>query len=497
MQSFRGKLACLSITAGALIIASFQPTEHNVQRLKEDAGSPSFARPRSMAGLRNSAAAAARIPSLPHLPLTFEQNNGQIDPKVKFLAKGPGYNIFLTADGLTLSASHFTHTTGKSAAAQTDVEKLSFVGIKHGVTVSGAGKVPGKINYLIGKRSEWHTDVPLYRQVEYRGIYRGVDVKYYGNGSQLENDFTIAPHRDPSEISLALSGAGTAELSSSGEVLITMPSGARFELCKPKAYQFAGQQPKTVEVAYRLNGDRIGFAVGPYDRSRHLIIDPVVLFSTYLGGYTVSDVDVGAAANAVATDSSGNIYVAGMEEDTKFPVTTDAIDETTSDLYTRGITANFGLGFVTKFDPSGTTLVYSAVFVASVSSIAVDSTGDVYAAALNFESSFPTSPGAFQPKAPSTNGVSPLIFKLNSTATGFIYATYLGGSGQDVASGIAIDAAGNAYVTGTTSSNDFPTKNAFQPASAGGVKDGFVSKVNPTGTGLVYSTYLGGSDQDN
>lgn len=484
------KYAFSSLVAISLVLGV-----SGLHRSHQKAEAPRKAGASSSFGLRTTAnltpvVSSTGLSSSLHLPLSFEENEGQVDPRVKFLAKGAGYEIFLTADGLTLSAPHPSTKSANSTAMQSDVERVSFVGVNPRLTVAGNEKLPGEVNYLVGERSKWHTNVPLYRQVEYRGIYPGVDVKYYGNAGRLENDFIIAPQRDPSEIALAISGAGVPRLSNGGEVLIKMPSGSCFELRKPRAYQTKGGEQRAVDVNYRLAGDRIRFAVGEYDRSRDLIIDPVVLYSTYLGGYTVLG-DYGAAAYALATDSSGNIYVAGGEEDSKFPVTSGAIDQTSGGL---------GQGFITKIDPTGTTLVYSAVFQVSVTSIAIDSKGDAYAAAVRAVPGFPTTAGAFQPNALNTSAGDPLIFELNAAGNGFVYATYLGGSGEvggwDSASGIAVDSNGNAYVTGTTISNDFPTMNAFQPTFGGGGSDGFITKINPTGTGLVYSTYLGGTDQD-
>jgi hypothetical protein len=424
--------------------------------------------------------------SFVRLPLSFEQNRGQMDPQVKFLAEGPGYELFLTTDGLTLSAPHSgSSMSTKREERPRDVVNLSFVGINHESTVSGGDKLPGRINYLIGDPRQWHTDVPIYRRVSYDRLYSGVNVTYYGKEGQLENDFVVAPHHNPNGISCDVTGSGIPRLSSGGDLFIEMPSGSSFEIRKPKAYQVVDGVQKAVEAHYSLTGNRVRFAVAAFDSSQNLIIDPVVLYSTYLGGMTVPG-DGGAFANAVAVDSSGNLYVAGLNANQTFPVTPGSVQESKSG------------GFVSKIDPTGTTLIYSAIVEPSISSIAVDSKGDVYAAG-SATAGFPTTAGAVQPTPLNTTSLSqtPLIFELNSAGNGFIYATYLGGSsGGDVAFSVAVDSDGDAYVTGETESNDFPTMDPLQPVFGGGVTDGFVSKINPTGTGLIYSTYLGGSDED-
>jgi Beta-propeller repeat len=421
-----------------------------------------------------------------HLPLSFEPNRGQMDLRVKFAAKGPGYDLFFTTDGLTLSAPHSDSSTStKREERRRDIVKVSYVGINRESTVSGVDKLPGRINYLIRNPKQWHTDVPIYRRVSYDHLYSGVTVTYYGNEGQLENDFVVAPHHDPNRISFIITGSGIPRLSSGGDLVIEMPSGSSFEIRKPKAYQVVDGVQKTVEAQYSLTSNRVRFAVGAFDSSQNLIIDPVVLYSTYLGGMTVPG-DDGAFADAVAVDSSGNLYIAGLNANQSFPVTPGSVQESK------------GNGFVSKIDPTGTTLIYSAIVEPPITSIAVDGKGDVYAVGPA-TAGFPTTAGAVQPAPLNTTSLSqtPLIFELNAAGNGFIYATYLGGSsGDDVAFSIAVDSGGNAYVTGDTESNDFPTMNPLQAAFGGGISDGFVSKINPTGTALIYSTYLGGSAED-
>jgi hypothetical protein len=481
--AFSALLCCLLASSG------FSPGTRSRTRAGESSTPvTAHARFQLTPGVAFSKRVPAAVHSLLQNSVFFERNDGQTDRRVKFQARIPGYELFLTAGGLTLSASHPNPTSPARAQAQRpDVLKLSFVGLDHESKVSGVDELPGKVHYLIGKPSQWHTNVPLYRKVSYRHLYPGVDLTYYGNQGQLENDFIVAPHHDPSQISFAVTGAGRPRLSSAGDILIGMPSGSSFEIRKPKAYQIVGGSQKTVDVSYSIRGKQVRFQVGSFDHSLDLIIDPVVLYSTWLGSVVnpIPGVEGGDTVFSVAVDSSGDFWVGGQQQDQSFPVTSGAVNQGSG-------------GFITKIDPTGTTLLYSALFSASVQGIAIDSAGDVYAAA-QAAPGFPTTAGAIQQTAlnPITD---PLIFKLNPAGSAFVYATYLGGSGVggqgDQAYGIALDSAGDAYVDGVTYSNNFPTANALQPLFGGGSSDGFISKINPTGTALVYSTYLGGTAAD-
>ena len=425
-------------------------------------------------------ASHARMPANINLPFAFEVNRGQIDPRVKFVANAPGYEVFLTSSGMTLAARRSNLvSTERNESRERDLLKITFSGRAR--TVSGVEELPGKTNYLVGNRNQWHTDVPRYRKVNYQGVFPGVDLIYHGSSGRFESDFIVAPHHDPREIVLSVKG-GVCKLSSDGDVLVQQTSGASFRLRKPTAYQLIAGVRKEISSAYSLDRNRVRFSVGPFDSSQTLVIDPVVVYSTYLGGDTIPG-DDGAFATSIAVDSSGALYVAGMDNDQTFPATTGSVQQKIG---------NRSRGFISKIDPSGTNLVYSAVFSSTISSIAVDGSGEVYAAASTGPG-YPTTQGAFQPT--TLADASPLIFKLNSAGSDFIYATYLRGSGTDVANAIAIDDVGDAYVVGETTSNDFPTMNPFQAGNAGS-EDGFITKINPTGTGLIYSTYLGGSSVD-
>jgi pimeloyl-ACP methyl ester carboxylesterase len=398
--------------------------------------------------------------------------------------------------------------------------RLKLVGANPAAKVSGADELPGRSNYFIGNdRKQWRTNVPNYAKVKYQGVYPGVDLVYYGNQQQLEYDFIVAPGGDPRVIALDVGADGVRpakgerrsplQIAANGDLVIATDAGeVRFH--KPVVYQPVAalyerrpsdggdtpplqrnpkskiENPKFVDGRYVLLADnRIGFDIGAYDKTQPLIIDPVLSYSTYLGG---SSVDFG---QGIAVDATGNAYVTGYTNSINFSTTPGALQ-----------TSRVGGwdAFVTKVNAAGSALVYSTYLGGSGSEtpygITVDATGNAYVTGQTSSTNFPTTPGAFQPSC--GGGYDAFVVKLNATGSALVYSTYLGGSGWDHAyGGIAVDGTGNAYVTGQTSSTNFPTTpGAFQSSFGGGLYDAFVVKLNADGSALVYSTYLGGSDGD-
>ena len=362
---------------------------------------------------------------------------------------------------------------------------MQILGANPNSPASGVDEMPGKSNYFIGNDpKQWRANVANYTKVRYDRMYPGVDLVYYGNQRQLEYDFVVAPGADPSRIRLKFRGAGTLRIDDKGD-LVLGAGDEQVRLQKPQVYQEASGTRKIVEGSYFATANIVRFRVGDYDHSRALIIDPTLDYSTTFGG---SGYDQG---NGIAVDSSGNAYVAGFTASSNFPTTTGAFQTA------------YGGGdydaFVTKLNATGTGLVYSTYFGGSGydqgNGIAVDSAGNAYVTGFTASSNFPTTTGAFQ-TAYGGGSSDAFVTKLNATGTGLVYSTYLGGSGGDAGTGIAVDSSGNAYVTGNTNSSNFPaTTGAFQ-ATFGGYNDAFVTKLNATGTGLVYSTYFGGSGYD-
>src|SRR5437879_3148904 len=365
------------------------------------------------------------------------------------------------------------------------VVRMNLIGASTSPRVEGVEESPGKANYFIGNDPKmWRTKVPMYAKVKVHGLYPGVDLVYYGNQRKLEYDFIVAPGADPGSITMAVEGAERPSLDGQGDLVLAIEDReVRFQ--KPVVYQEVDGVRREISGSYKLkSAHQVGFQVGAYDGSRPLIIDPALSYSTYLGG---SGVDQGLG---IAVDSGGHAYVAGFTTSTNFPTTTGAFQTTAP-----GGVAD---AFVAKLNAAGSALLYCTYLGGSGNNqgrgIAVDSGGHAYVTGLTFSTNFPTTPGAFQPT--SGGGGDAFVTKLNSTGTGLVYSTYLGGSGDDQGLGIAVSSDGHAYVTGSTTSANFPTTtNAIQPAWGGG-EAAFVTMLNSTGTGLVYSTYLGGSGDE-
>jgi beta-propeller repeat-containing protein len=426
------------------------------------------------------------------LPLHFEVNRGQTDKDVRFLSRGPGYSLYLTAnEAVLVLAKPDAKAQGSSLAL-----RMGLVGAAREHAVSGLDAQPGKANYFIGKDpAKWRTNIPTFAKVHYRDVYPGIDLLYYGNQRQLEYDFVVAPGADPKKIVLDFKGADKVQIDAQGD-LVLHTAGGDIRQHKPVIYQDIGGVRQEIVGRYvRQGASRVGFQVAAYDRSRPLVIDPIVLaYSTYLGGNGFD------GAGGIAVDRDGNAYVTGSTNSINFPTTLG-----TFETAFHGPAGYLSDAFVTKFDPTGSALVYSTYLGGSNldegSRIAVDATGNVYVTGITHSTDFPTTTGAFQTTTDCTGDA--YVTKLNPSGSALVYSTYLGGSGHEGGSDIAVDTLGNAYVTGSTNSLDFPTTlGAFQPVFAGGIgplpgpSDAYVTKLNPTGSGLVYSTYLGGSGND-
>jgi hypothetical protein len=326
--------------------------------------------------------------------------------------------------------------------------------------LSRLDELSGKANYLIGNdRKKWRTNVPLYAKVRYREVYPGVDLVYYGNQRQVEHDFIVAPGADPRSITLNLAGAEKLSLDPQGALVLAVKDGeVRFE--KPRIYQEVDGARREISGGYVLkNADNVGFQIATYDANKPLVIDPTLFYSTYLGGIS-NEVGLG-----IAVDSAGNAYVTGYTQSTTIPTfpTTPGAFQTTNG-------GNDDV-FVTKLNPTGSApLVYSTFLGGSLNEfgqgIAVDSAGNAYVTGYTCSSNFPTTPSAFQT---ALQGIcNAFVTKLNPTGSAPLYSTYLGGNNMDIGQGIAVDPAGNAYVTGDTKSTNFPTTpGAFQTTNRG------------------------------
>lgn len=433
---------------------------------------------------RASAVTTSMSARLAALPLRFEANRGQLDPHVSFMARGSGYALFLTPEGATLAL----HRKDSASVEQSSVLKMRVVG-GHAVRPSPSVLLPGSSNYFVGNDpSKWRTGIEAYGHVHYSEVLPGVDIVYYGaKQSQLEYDVVLAPGSNPGSVAFAFEGAEGVEIEPDGAARLRLPGGSEIVQPPPVAYQLdAAGRRERVDVRYELRERALGFAVGRFDARRALVIDPALLYSTYLGGTASEGVD------GIAVDAAGEIVIAGTTSSTNFP-TISALQST------------YGGGphdaFVAKINAAGSALVYSTYLGGSgddyTNGLAIDASGNAFVTGHTTSTNFPT----FAPLQGASGGADDaFVTKLNAAGSALLYSTYLGGSGNDQAKGVAIDTAGDAFIAGFTSSTNFPTTTgALQDINkvASLSTTGFVAKINAAGSSLDYSTYLGGSTAEN
>jgi hypothetical protein len=495
------------------------------------------------------------------MPLSFEANRGQADAQVKFLSRGGGYTLFLTSsEAVWVSRRSAAAFESRPEATRREkrethrptgetVLRMRLAGANPAPHIEGEDQLPGKSNYFIGNDPQsWRADVPTYAKVKYEAVYPGIDLIYHSDRRQLEYDFVVAPGAAPKAIKLAFQGADKLEINTQGDLVLHTSGGEMIQRA-PVIYQESDGIRKIVPGRYQLRGrNQVGFRVDDYDASRPLIIDPVVLgYSTYLGG---GGNDKG---RAIFVDPWGYAYVTGETTSTDFPQrlnaytagnnngspTTDAfvsifqptgwliqttyfggtgddqgngigvdvngrvyvVGSTTSSILPNTLPPTFSgqNAFVATFAPIGTLAVAAINLGGDIedwgNGIALDANGLVYVTGTTYSTNFPTV-GALQ--ATNAGFGDAFVARVSLTATGLSldYSTYLGGGDPDGGNGIAVDSSGNAYVTGYTYSTNFqPVAGTFQPAKNAGA-DAFVTKLNPTGSSLVYWTYLGGNGHD-
>lgn len=411
-----------------------------------------------------------------NLPLSFEANMGQSDSEVSYLARGDGYSLFLTGDGAMLSLQQ---EDGSVPA----VLSMEMVGANADALITGEQLLPGVANYFIGDDpSQWRTEIPTYAQVQYDEIYTGIDLLYYGNQGQLEYDFEVAPGADPGTIQLRFTGADHIALNQQGDLLLQIRD-EQLTVQKPVLYQSINGERQEISGSFVVHENgTVKFDVGGYDQNQPLIIDPVLVYSTYLGG------NQGDWGNGVQVDASGQAYITGRTASSTFPLVNSIQNQADFD----------GQAFVTKLNAAGTAVLYSTYIGGSGPDegleLALDAAGNMYVGGLTSGPDFPTTSGAFQ--RTFGGGIDGFITKLNPTGSALVYSTYVGGSGLDQVNGIAVNTAGQLYAVGQTTSSNYPItpEAAFQTANAGGF-DAFVTSLNADGS-VYYSTYLGGVDTD-
>jgi hypothetical protein len=442
------------------------------------------------------------------LPLYFVENRGQLDKRVGYYVQGSDKTIYFTNQGLTFLLNGKSEARPETLNADKQQSerwalKLDFVGARSGARPEGKEQTGATFSYFKGQRSQWQAGVNSYSEIVYRNLWPGIDLVYAGTVNRMKYTFVVKPGADPNRIKLAWSGASGVKLNAAGELEVSTPAGGFIDE-RPVSWQESNGRQVEVASKYKVetkgeqrNQQRAksaiayGFELGKYDRSRELVIDPAVLvYCGFIGGSGNSEGGTG-----IAVDSAGNAYVSGVTDSTEasFPVTAGP------DLTHNG----GGDAFVAKVNASGTALVYCGYIGGtgndSGSGIAVDSVGNAYVSGTtnSTEASFPVTVG---PDLTFNGGFNDAyVAKVNASGTALIYCGYIGGSsGPDNSSGIAVDSAGNAYVTGQTSSTEasFPVTVGPNLTFNGGLFDAYVAKVNASGTALSYCGYIGGSAQD-
>jgi len=424
------------------------------------------------------------------LPIAFEPNQGQSISDAKFLARGRGFSALFKQNEADFVIRSRSTTSG--------LLRVTLLNASKDAAVSGESRLPGTVNYFAGNESEkWHTGLPTFERVRYARVYPGTDLIYYGNSGKLEFDFELSRGANPEDIQMRFAGARHLRINLKGDLIVSANDGD-LSFQKPLIYQpQKNGRRDLVEGTYLIsNADTVRFAVGRYDHSRPLIIDPILNYSTYIG--PVAD------ASSIAVDQNGEAYITGVAT-LDFPTTSGSYQpvgvpsSTESGLWPEG-----GKPFVAKFNGTGTALLYATFLSGSgldaATGIALDASGDAYVVGTTSSTNFPTTLGVLQPTN-SANGTTGFVAKLGSTGSSLLYSTYLGGSTSTRVNGVTVDGSGNAYVTGSTEDTNFPTTTGAYKSTAVtkvtvGASSAFVSKLNPNGTALIYSTYLGGNQGD-
>ncbi len=530
---------------------------------------PAVTKPPPLATRQATAPKGPRPPAPPgklqaryaQLPLSFEVNEGQFEPSVQFVARGRGYTLALSPREAVVSLRRPTPATGSGtdrkgdryrrragstgppASRESVSLRMKLLAANPKPEARAEALLPGKVNYLLGNDpSKWRSGVSTYGRVRYREVYPGIDLTYYGSQGELEYDFILAPGADPDRIRFGIDGARKVEINRGGDLVMHTEGGEVIQKA-PVIYQEVDGARKRVAGKYELTSTtEVGFHVPIYDATRPLVIDPVLSYSTYLGGGAFD------SAGGVAVDGAGNAYVAGATYSANYP--------TRNPL--QPVIGESGDAFITKLNPAGTSMVYSTYLGGSGRDfgvgVAVDGTGAAYVVGLTDSIDFPTRnpiqaangggfdafvaklnpsgsalaystyiggtyiddhPGGIAVTGageacitgwttgvgfPTRNAIQGpagqndvFVTKLDAAGSGYLFSTYFGGARTDLGRAIALDPAGNIYVTGKTESSDLPTPNGFQRTIGADLRDAFVAKLTPTGSALVYGTYLGGS----
>jgi len=445
------------------------------------------------------------------LPLQFEQNRGQFDSNVLFMARTGGLLLYLTQNETVFVMRPRSKTDhraflrpdrirqGRERMEENEsqtplVVRMKLNGAKFSPHVQGEERLPGTVNYFIGNdRTEWRTHIPTYSKVRFTNVYEGVDLVYHSSGHDLEYDFELQPHANPKSIEMEFEGIDRMEFDGSGQVTMNAGKGS-LKLHKPSVYQINAGQRQDIPSDFEFRGARkLGLRLQNYDPSKPIVIDPVLVYSSYVGG---SGDDW---ADGLQLDSQGNVYIAGGTTSANFPATG-----------TETPPSGTCVAFVTKLDPTATSILYST-FVGgthgdstctwgdAAAEIDIDATGQAYIAGAALSHDFPVTANAFQSLMRSGATSNAFLSKLSPDGGLLLYSSFLGGESNDGAFSVKVDANQNAYLGGWAISSQFPvTSNALQTirTSSSSSGNGFISRIDTRNAGvssLIYSSYLGGS----
>ncbi len=475
-------LALLALVVFAVLIPASQApsAEHSwAESTKSQPGAAPVSEPGSAAQMSDEAA----LDAYGKLPLSFIPNEGQTDEAVRYYAQGAGYGFFFTNDGAMLS---FAKGKGRGHALA-----LDFIGANPHATLTAHKRLSGEVNYLVGDDpAKWEQGLPTHGELLYGGLWPGIDMAVRGEGGKLKYEFRLKPGSSVKDVRLGYRGIEGLKVGAGGELLIQTSLGVLKDAA-PVSYQRIGGERVPVKSRYRLTGDgAYGFAVGAYDPRYPLVIDPGLAYSTFIGGPRNDQ------GFAIAVDGEGRAYVAGKTQSAAYPTSSGAFDTSYND------NGSYGDAFVTKLNASGSALAYSTFLGGTLEDNASDIVvrdGSAYVTGITPSSNYPTTSGAFDI---IFNGpFEAFVTKLNASGSALVYSTFLGGTGSEGnlegGSGIAVDVGGRAYVTGDTSSADFPTTpGAYDTSFNGGTFDVFVTKLDAAGSALDYSTFLGGTNED-
>ncbi len=425
-------------------------------------------------------------PQYGRLPIAFEANHGQVDAAARYFARGPAYALLLRPEGADLYLQYQAPVSaGARDAVRTTILQTRLVDAQAPTAIEGREAMSGTSNYLLGRdATAWMTDVAQYRKVRYSAVYPGIDLVYHGSQQQLEYDFVVAPGADPARIGLRFAGTSAPPTLDAAGNLVLSTAGGDVIQHRPEVYQMVDGRKVGVDGAYRIEDDRIAFEVGAYDRSRSLVIDPLLAYRLYVPGINALQ------ATSIAVGPDGSAYIAGYAPAMRWLTGLPVLGPVLRQVLTYD-------AFVAKLEPSGDALAYTTFIGGSdddqITDIAVTPDGEVVVTGMTYSNEFPVE----QPVQSSKGGYADaFVARIGAQGKTLVYSTYLGGNADDVASSLALDDAGNAYIAGYTESENFPIQSALQATHSASGDDAFVARLSADGSTLSYSTFLGGSGWD-